>query len=595
MITPQDNHLYAFPWKEDLKGYNRHTLRRDFQAGLTVAVFAIPQSMAYAMLAGLPPVYGLYSAIVLSTVAALFGSSSFSNTGPTNSSALLTATALAPLAATPHLLNALFTLTLMVGVIRLLLGLFRMGRLLRLVPEPAFLGFTVGAGVLIAFGQLHHFFGLAKPGSSHFLGRAGNIAIALPTAHLPSLLIGGSCLVLMILFNRHARRFPVALTIILIATIVTYLLGDAAGIVRVLDIAPVISTIPQWKIPTPLDPDWIRMLFPAAAAIALIGLIEASAIAQRLALRHGKSVNYSQEFLGQGLSHVVGAFFQCFPGSGSFSRSALIEQCGGITRIANIFFGLLTLIIVALVPGLLNHIPIPSLAGLLVYIGIQLIDTQQIKRVFATSRVDSIIMVTTFAVTLFWKIEYGIFTGIVVAMFLFLNRASTLHLSELIPRDDRQFDEQEYLPGIPHTQSEVVAVTVFGELFFGVASELRAQLNEVLQEQAPRHLILRVRRAYSIDFSCWNAIFEFARVYAQGGGRLYLCGVRPDFEKIVRQAHMEEVLPNEQVFSQEQGVFEATHKALAQIASRDLDPTRLSAPWRSYFSNLATNGAALNP
>lgn len=567
------------PFRTDARTYDGAKARRDLTAGFTVALFAVPQAMAYAMLAGVAPAHGLYAAVVMSIVAALWGSSAFINTGPTNSASLLTAAALLPFAQHPELMRILFAFTLLVGLLRLALGLIHAGYMIRFVPESGFLGFTVGAGTLIALGQLHHLFNVPAGEHPAFLVRMGQVLAQLPQLNLYTLVIGLAVFGVLMRLHRHAKRFPVAVIALLLASIAAHLLGLDRGVRLVRDIAAVPGGLPglSWPI---VSPQIMADLLPAALAVAVIGLVEAVSIGQTLALRHGKTLDFDQEFVGQGLSQIAGAFFQCIPGSGSFSRSLLIEQSGGVTRFSNVAFGLFTALALLLAPGLLNRIPVAALAGLLLYIGIKLIDVPQIRRVWATSRADAVVMLLTFLVTVFVRIQYGIFVAVLAGMVIFYRNASQLRMAELLPRPDGEgYDEIPYEDGSEHARSDLIAVGVFGDLFYGLAQDLRAMLNNIVERQRPTHLVLRVRRAYSLDYSCWNALFDFASAFQAAGGKLYLAGVRPDFEQIINKAGMREVLPPDRVIPQGETPFAAL-RLCVERARADLSPnSTLSPAW----------------
>jgi SulP family sulfate permease len=588
MIESPDDRVQPLPFVADIASYNQTRLRFDVQAGLTVAIFAVPQAMAFAVLAGLPPVQGLYAAIVASIVAALWGSSPFVNTGPTNTASLLTAATLLPFLhqgslQQNNLPSLVFQFTLLVGLIRLAMGLLRLGWLVRFVPESAFVGFMTGANLMIALGQLHHLFGVAGARQSTFIGRTIDVISRVGETNGLALGIGLGTFGMMWLLNSYSRRYPVALAAIVLSTLLSLQLGTGA-VQTVRDIAPIPQGLPPFQMHLR---DWHLFddLLPGALAVAAIGLIEAVFIGQTLALKHKQQVVFNQEFFGQGLSQIVSALFQGFPGSDSFSRSALIEHCGGQTRFANVFFGVFTALALLFFAPWLEKIPVAALAGLLLFIGAKFIDLQAMRRVWDTDRSDGVVMIVTFIVTVFIRIEYGFFVGAILAMAFFLNRVSDLQLYELIPRrtSAHEFEERPYRPGTEHERSDVVALSVHGDLFFGVAKDLRDQLNEIVRRQQPRYIIVRTRRAHSIDYSCWNALFEFADTFAQMGGRLYLSGVRPDLVQIIERAGMQSVLPASQLIFHTETPWQAFYQTVECV--RDVLPqdAMLSEEWLRYF------------
>ncbi len=575
--------LSRTPLGRKLEGYTRGMFQADLQAGVTVAVFAIPQAMAYAIVAGVAPVYGLYSAIVISMMAALFGDSDWVNAGPTNSAALLAAGALAPLMLAPEFyLEALFVLTLLVGLIRYAMGRFRLGFLVDFVPESAFLGFTVGAGFLIAMSSFHFLLGVERSEALWFPER---FFVVLSRAHAlnpVALGIGLAVLGFMLVADRVAKKLPSALIALAGATAVAAALNGWRPVDRVADIYGQIPFgLPAPHLPRAW-PDLVVHLIPGALAIALLGLIEAVSIGQTLALRKHRRLDVDREFKGQGISHIVGAFFQCIPGSGSFSRSVLILESGGVTALANVLFGLTTAVALLLFPRILDWIPMSALSGLLIYIGIRLVDMSRIRRVLRTSRNDTVIMLATLGTTVLLKIEWGIFVGLAIALALFVQRSRQLQLAEMIPDGEGGFSEIPLEDETPEGyRSQAVVVSVAGDLFFGLANPLRERLGRLIDARQPRVLVLRMRRAYAIDFSCWSVLVGLARTLKESGGRLVLCGVRPDVNRLIRREAGQGVLEAEDVFPQQGAIFEALRRAIRAIASgldSEDDLVRLGAP-----------------
>lgn len=588
MIHPSLDRLDPFPFRSELKTYNRRHLRRDLQAGLTVAVFAVPQAIAYGILADVPPIFGLYAAMVSAIIGALWGSSRFVNTGPTNSASLMTAAALAAAVPPDERLAALFLFTFLIGLMRLLMGVFKLGSLVNFVPESAFMGFTVGVGSMIALGRLHHLFGIPNSTYRWFPMQVADKLYRLPDANPHALLMGIGSLALMLGLNRHAKKFPVAILAISLCILYAELI-PGVNVLRVGNISPIPSGLPGFS--NPFFPGWHRILdklIPAAFAVAVLGQIEAVSIGQVLAVKHRQHLNFNQEFFGQGLAMMATAFFQGIPGSGSFSRSALIEACGAVTRFANVFFGLAMVAVLLLLPGLLELIPAASLAGLLMFIGIRLIDPVRIRRLWRTSRMDSIVMITTFLVTVLLRIEYGIFTGIILAALMLLHRTRVLHIQEILPAPDGGFDERPYSPGSRHEPAAIVALSVHGDLSYGIAHELLEQLNEIAAVQEPEIVVIRTRRAFSIDFSCWNAIFEFARSFQQQGGEVYLTGIDRHTRQTIHDARAHEWIPDDHLFMATQTMMESFRTAMRQAADRVQHPERIHPAWKDWLENPVT-------
>jgi SulP family sulfate permease len=596
MIHPPDDSVSLRPFRFS-KAPSREWLRADLQAGATVAAFAVPQAMAYATLAGLPPANGLYAAIVMSIVAALWGSSPYVNTGPTNTAALLTASAIAPVAAnfqgdSVELLRLVFVFSLLVGSIRASLGLLRLGWIVRFVPGHAMLGFVVAADLLIALGQLHDLLGVAASKHSNALLKAFDVVWRAGALNPFAFLVGGGTVAALFAFDRWAKRFPIALATIAIATLVAIAINvllPTHTLKLVRDVAPVVAGLPPFRVWS-FELSAIAPLLPGALAVAAIGLVEATAIGQSLAVKKRERVSFNQEFFGQGLAQIVSAFFGGFPGSGSFSRSSLIERNGGHTAAANIFFGVFTALALLIAPRALERIPLASLAGLLLFTGIKLIDVGAVRRVWQTSRADAAVLALTFAVTLLTRIEWGFFAGIVAAMALFAARARDLQLFELVPRNGR-FEEHAYARDSRHDASDLVALSLQGELFFGLAHDLREQLGEIVREQRPQILVIRTRRAHAIDSSCWAAILDFASDFKAQGGEVLLTGVSQRLVNTVRDTGMNHILPEKNLVSREAAAGESFEIGL-QRAIALLGPDAMLAPaWCDYVSQVKDAGS----
>jgi sulfate permease, SulP family len=433
-------------------------------------------------------------------------------------------------------------------------------------------------------------FGTPAPATTWFPARMAENLAGLSQADWRAVLLGVGSFAVMWAARKH-RRIPSGLLVIVCGTTLAWLLGWKESLITAGDIGPITGTLPLPLLPVS-DLSLVIALLPAAAAVAIIGLIEAVSIGQSLALKHQEHLNTNQEFFGQGLSQVVGAFFQCIPGSGSFSRTALIEQGGAQTRVAHLIFSAATVLALVLIPGALAMIPVPCLAGLLLYVGVRLMDHRRIRRVFRTSREDAWVLAMTCLITVLLKVEYGLFAGVLLGNVLFLRRTRSLHMPEVVPYPDGRLEERAYTPGSVHSPASLVALTVYGDLFYGVARELREQLLEVVNIQKPRIIIVRIRRVFSIDYACWNALFEFAEWFKNRGGALYISGVRPDALELIHAAGAQDALPENQVFPKTERLMEAFHIAVAAGIVNLPEGTPKPVHWEAY---LDTRKRGLDP
>jgi sulfate permease, SulP family len=407
------------PALDALRTYTWSTLGRDAAAGLTVATIAVPQAMAYAALAGLPPEYGLYTAIVMTAVGALLDSSRLLINGPTNAISIALLSALAVVPANERV-SAAILLALMVGVIQLSLALVRLGNLIRHVSHPVIVGFTLGAATLLVLDQTRHLLGLAEPGDAnhHFIVRFWRSLVGGGGVHLPTLAIGAGTIAVVLLVRRlnaaRRTRFPLPqhlVAVVFMGIVVWALSLDAAG-VKIVDHVP--AGLPVFQAPE-LRLDHGRLLAGSAVAIALLGLLEAVAMARAIAVRTGQPLDVNQQCLSEGAANLAGSFFQCFPGSGSLTRSAVNQQAGAVSQWSGVFAAAAVALTVVFAAPLAYYIPRASLAGLLVLAAYRMVDLRQVVHQLRSSKLDAVVLIATAASAVFVSIEFCILIGVVVS------------------------------------------------------------------------------------------------------------------------------------------------------------------------------------
>jgi len=358
---------------EHLRGYRKRFIRPDIVAGATVAVLSIPQSIAYAAIAGLPPTYGLYSVIVASIVGALWGSSRYLASGPTNAVSILVLSILTPLAAigSGKYLLAASVLALMVGVFRIGFGFARLGMLVNFASRPVLLGFMAGAGVLIGAGQLRNLFRIDIPRSPELWRTLADVARNLDQVHLVSLVLGLATILMILVIDGFTRRLPGALLALVTAGVVATALGiERLGIEVVGRVPRSFPHITRFSLASGVGELPLPELLTGALAVAAFGLVEAISIARDLARQSGDDLDLNQELIGQGMANFAAGLFTGYPVSGSFTRSAVNYQAGARTPMSNVFCGLFILAGVLAFGPLASYLPRASLAGLVMLIAI---------------------------------------------------------------------------------------------------------------------------------------------------------------------------------------------------------------------------------
>ena len=568
---------------ETARHYSWRKCRHDLIAGLTVAVVEIPQAMAYALIAGVPPQYGLYTSIIQGFFGALFASNEHLSSGPTNTQSLLIAATVARLVdpGNPQMyLQLVIGLGLVKGVIQLIFAAARMGNLIRYVSRSVIVGFAAGAGALIVAGQLPNLLGLPTPSGSRPLpGVAGDILRIVPhlsDIHWPALAIAAGTLAIIVGSRMISRLVPGPLIGVVAAGICVAMIGwEPAELPQV---GPIDHGLPsQFIAPWHMTVTQAESLLGGAFALALLGMIETVAIGKSIASHTGQRIDANQEFLVQGAANVLGAFCQNIPGSASFTRSALNHQAGGRTRFAGAFSAIAVAGIFLMFAPMAAYIPLAALGAVLLVVAYSLVDWRYIFRVAHTSRSDAVVCLVTFLSAITLPLHYAIYVGVFLNLALYMRRASQLHINELVqsrggPLQERPITDRS-------GESSVVFLSLEGDLFFGVADELQDQLTSI-SGSGVRVMILRLKRTHMIDATVMSVLEEFVVNMRERDRHVVLCGLRPELYDRLRSFGLCQVIGEENIFQTRFGVFASAKAALRrarELVGQSIDADALLA------------------
>ena len=551
--------------------YNWPTASRDLIAGATVAAIAIPQAIAYALIAGVDPRYGLYSAIVITIVASLLGSSSHLINGPTNAISLVVFGALATFVGHPDFIQALFLLGIIVGVIQILIAVFRLGDLTRYVSDSVILGFMAGAGFLIALGQIGNFVGAAKKGTgdqSVLRQTWETLAHGWPFNFYAIGLGTGTIAVVLLLrwlVNRYKLpRVDMLLGLILASVVAAYFgwsQPGASGKSIISTVGTVPAALPGFFIPD-FNYDSASRLLTGALAVSTLGLLEALAVAKSISTYTRQPLDYNRQCLAEGVGNLVGGFFQSLPGSGSLTRSAINFQSGAITRASGVYSGIIVAAVVLIGGPYARFIPKAALAGLLFITAARLIDWKRLGSALRASRFDAILVAVTALSAIFVSVDSSVLIGVVLSIILFVPRAAKSGMRELIVTPERVLRER--LPDEPRSDL-VLIYDLEGELFFGSAPEIARHLQTVKDEAIRtgiKYVVFRVRRARNPDVVAGELLERFLRESEQAGITVLLAGVRPELVKLLKNLRFQEWFPTDRIFPEEETIYSATLRAV---------------------------------
>ena len=560
-------------WRRLAATYSGLELRGDLVAGLTVAVMGVPQAMAYALIAGLPPVYGLYTAIVTCVIAAVLGSSNHLVTGPTNAlcMVILSLTLHLPEKYEVSMIECVLLLTFMTGLIQLSFGLLRLGGIVRYVSNSVVVGFTAGAGILIAANQLKNLLGLDLSGeqAEGFFTVLRATIRHLPETNFYALVLGiltAAALTFLPRLNRHlpGALIGVAATALLVFFLDWHEPGRGAGKVGIVrDIEPIRGDLNINHIPeliTNPNLELTREIGAGAIALALLGLLEAASIARVIAATSGQRIDFNREFAGQGLGNMVGSFFSCFAGSGSFTRSAVCFRSGGKTRMAAVFSAFWTTLILIVFGPLANYIPTASLAGILVVVAYTMIDKHRLALAWRSGRDSKMVLAGTLTATLLLPLEYAIFVGVFLSIVLFLRVTGRTDLTQLVLRRDSGFDEIPFNRAAP---SPVVTVNMEGDLYFAAVEDLDDELLQCLTGET-RVLVLRMKRLRAVGSSAMAMLEHFSKLLKDRNVTLVVCGIEEDLKQVMTGSGLRRTIGEQNIFYADNRLFQSTELALAR-------------------------------
>ena len=511
--------------------------RQDAMAGLTGAIIVLPQGVAYALIAGLPPEYGLYAAIVPAIIAALFGSSWHLISGPTAALSIVVFTTISPLAqvGTAAYISLVLTLTLMAGLFQLILSLARMGSLVNFVSHSVVVGFTSGAAVVIATSQIKNALGLDLQSTGNFILNWIAVADNIIATHLPSLVIAALTLATLIVIKRWRRKWPNMLIAMVVGSAATQalLLTSWSGVSEIALVGEIPSQLPPLSTPL-MTWDLLRQLAPGAMALGLLGLVEAVSIARSVATRSGQQIHGNQEFIGQALSNILGSFSSSYATSGSFTRTGVNYEAGATSPLAALFAAVFLALIILLFAPLAAYITLPSMAAILLMVAWNLIDWHHIKIIYRAGKNEAMVFSVTFAATLLLPMEFAIYLGVLLSLVLYLRRTSQPNITALTSGRGAKKLVDAQRSNLPECDV-IKIVRIDGALFFGAVDYVQTTLMAIPQ----KHVLIVASGINFIDLAGTELLANEAKRLAAKGGGLYLCNVNGRVIKpIIRNGHL---------------------------------------------------------
>ena len=563
-----------FGWIGELR--NGETVKADVIAGITVALVLVPQSMAYAQLAGLPAYYGLYASFLPPIISAVFGSSRQLATGPVAVVSLLTAASLEPLATagSEGFLAYAVILALLVGLFQIGLGLLKLGVVVDLLSHPVVVGFTNAGALIIATSQLGKLFGVSVEKAAHHYETVYNtVLVAMEQTHWPTFWMGVIAITIMLAMKRFLPKAPNVLVAVAVTTVLARLTDfEGAG-------GKVVGTIPEglpgFSIPD-IDLGVIGQLMTSAVVIALIGFMEAIAIAKAMAARTRQRLDTNQELVGQGLGNIVAGFFSGYPVSGSFSRSAVNINAGARTALSSIVTGVVVGITLLFLTPLLYHLPAATLGAVIILAVINLVKAQPIIHAWRAQPQDAVVSVITFVLTLYLAphLEWGIVIGVILSILLFFIRTMRPRVAELSRYEDGTLRDITVHP-LP-TSDRIAVVRFDGSLYFGNAGYFEDKILEVVASKPDlSYIIIDGEGINQLDSTGEEVLHHLAERLENNGIHILVARMKKQFMDTIRSTRLIEKMGEEHFFSRIQYALDYAWDSLGEDYDRTNCPLRM--------------------
>ncbi|MEN8251962.1 MAG: SulP family inorganic anion transporter [Patescibacteria group bacterium] len=544
--------IQFFPFIKTAKEYSAVKFKWDIISAATVAIVALPQSMAYAFIAGVPAQYGLYAAMIPTAIASLFGSSRFLIAGPTNAISMVVASTMGSVVIAGTIARDLpeeqaialvFLLAFLVGVMQFLMGMLKLGNLINFVSHSVIVGFTAGAGILIAFNQIKNFIGVDIGTHSHFYEKMYHTALEFPHINWYSTALGVFTVTFILLAKKFAPKLPGALLgMMLSAMFVAIFNLGSHGVELVAEVPRTLPPLSSFS----LDIADVMPLLSAALAIAILGIVEALAIAKSIASSSGEKIDGNQELVGQGLSNISSAFFSSIPGSGSFTRSAVNFKSGAASRFSGVFSALIIMAVVLLAAPLTRYIPIPSLAGILMVISYSMIDKKAFKLAFRSTGADKAVLLATMSATLILHLEMAIYVGVVLSLLLFIRKVASPEVKMVQPCSADGRGKLVTVKEGDKTCSQLSIFQIEGSLFFGAIEALEEKLQEY-NHLDKKVIIIRMKQVNLIDATGVHAFEKLLKERNGIEGKIILAGVNHDVKEVLVRSGISEKIGIENI------------------------------------------------
>ncbi|MDD5058135.1 MAG: SulP family inorganic anion transporter [Sideroxydans sp.] len=575
---------------------DRTSTRADLIAGITGALIVLPQGVAFATIAGMPPEYGLYAAMIPAIIAALFGSSWHLVSGPTTAISIAVFAAISPFAepGSQQFISMVLTLTFLTGVFQLILGLARMGVLVNFISHTVVIGFTAGAAVLIAASQIKNFLGINIVRGAPFHVVIEQTVAQIGSINFYVLFVGSITLATGILSKRMLPKLPYMIVAMVVGSVVAFLVNREFGVdvTHIKTVGALPSHLPPFVFPDFSYTTIHKVLFPALV-VTMLALTEAVSISRAIAVKSEQRIDGNQEFIGQGFSNIVGSFFSSYASCGSFNRSGVNYAAGARTPLATVYASIFLMLILMLVAPLASYLPTAAMAGILFLVAWGLIDFHHISAIIRTNLAETVILFVTLIGTLV-DLEKGIFFGILLSLTMYLYRVSRPGILQVVPAKEE--GAYHFVGAADHPQCpQLSMVRVNGSIFFGAVDHVQNSLLKIDEINPLQKSVLIVAGGINfVDVAGAEMLAQEARRRRKLGGGLYFYRCKDDVYKFLRKSDKLDDIGAGGFFPTMSNWIKPVYATLDSEICRNC-PTRIFSECQTHLPNGQARSPHLNP
>ena len=543
---------------KDIQEYKINKFKKDLIAGLTVGAVALPQNMAYALIIGINPIYGIYTSIVSMLVSSFLGVSNHLVVGPTNVMAIAISSTLSQYNGENYL-QFIFLLTFLIGFFQLLMAFMNLGELVSYISHPVVIGLTSGISLIIGAGQLSNLFGLNVNNGFNFFTTIYNFFVNINQLNYYSLFLGILTIVIILVIQRYKPQLPAYLISVSLVMLVTYFfnLSNHLEVVNNFD-----SSLPKFNMVNLNFAD-IKNLASSSLSLAILGFIQVTSIVKSLSNRSNEEINMNREFISQGITNMVCSFFSSFAITGSFTNSFINYEAGAKTRLSEFITAIFFIIFLLVFSPLVKFIPIASLAGIVILVAVGMIDFEKIKRTFKTTDFDAMVFIATFITTILLpRLDYAIYFGVLVSIILVLRNTSDIDYSHIDYQSEKD-EEFSHKQINDVKENECIIINIGGNVHFHSAENLKEELDDSFIKNTD--FIIRMRDIETIDITSLNELKKFIDRVQKNGGRILFSGINDKLYKYLADSGILDKINKEDVFKANKYIFSSTKDALNEV------------------------------